>query len=383
MNRARCVATALAVMTALASVAGAAGPLLVNGAGQPLVWAPAPIPFHPDRGPLGALPNAAAVAIVAADFATWAAVPSASLSFSNAGPLPVDVTGANYMSYLGKCDDGLDPIIFDDDGSIIDDLFGVGASADVLGFASPECMTFVPPVLTEGSAVLNGRWLNGIQTDADPEITRDELEGVLVHEIGHYLNLDHSQVNLEEALDDDGANDDVVPTMFPYLVNGRAQRSLALDDVVAVSSLYPAPSFAAGSGGITGRVLRADGVTPFQGAYVVARRVGFRAPRPSARRPGRASSRPCSALRRRPDSGVCSSCPGCLRATTRSRSGRSRARSPAARRSGRSTRRPISPARRSCGTAPPRRRRVPRTIRGRRSPSRSAWERCTVASTSC
>jgi hypothetical protein len=38
--------------------------------------------------------------------------------------------------------------------------------------------------------------------------------------------------------------------------------------------LYPAASFASGFGRITGQVLRSDGITPFQGAFVTARRVG-------------------------------------------------------------------------------------------------------------
>src|SRR5204863_49711 len=82
-----------------AGPARAAGPLLVNGAGAPLVWSVIPVPFNPDRGTLGALANAAAVQAVADDFAVWAAVPTASISYANAGALPVDVTAANYLSY--------------------------------------------------------------------------------------------------------------------------------------------------------------------------------------------------------------------------------------------------------------------------------------------
>ena len=244
----------------------------MNGNGDPLVWGVNPIPFNPDRGTLGTLDNAAAVQAVLDDFGVWAAVPTANISFTNAGALPVDVTVANYLSYLGVCGDGLSPIIFDTDGSITDDAFGPGASNDILGFASPECGSFVPPQIAEGVAVLNGKWIDGVDSPSNPEIPLADFKGVFVHEFGHYVNLDHSQINLVEGFDDDPSNDDAVATMFPFLATGTSTPHL--DDQVAVSTLYPAASFASGFGTITGTIFRADGVTPFQGAYVIARQVG-------------------------------------------------------------------------------------------------------------
>ncbi|MGH7893295.1 MAG: hypothetical protein ACREQL_01425, partial [Candidatus Binatia bacterium] len=249
--------------------ADAAGPLVVNGAGTPLVWATQPVPFNPDRGPLGTLSNAAAVALVAGNFGVWEAVPSSSIAFVNAGALPVDVKVGNYDQYLDRCD-GRSPIIFDDSGKITDDLLGVGASGEVLGFASPECGDLVGGTITEAVAVLNGRWIDGVATPTNPELPLADFTAVFIHEFGHFFNLDHSQIGRVEAFDGDPSNDDAVATMFPFLVNGGVAASLALDDVVSVSTLYPAPGFAAGTGVIRGQILRASGV-PFQGAYVVAR----------------------------------------------------------------------------------------------------------------
>jgi hypothetical protein len=275
MRARRLVLLALGLVLAIgARPAPGAGPLLVNGAGAPLRWGAGPIPWNPDRGPLGSLTNAAAVANVAGNFAVWAAVPTANVAFANAGLLPVDVTVANYASYIGVCGDGLDPIIFDTDGSITDDLLGVGARDSVLGFAGPECGTYVPPVISEGSAVLNGRFIDGVASPSNPEISLADFNGVFVHEFGHYQNLDHSQVNRLEAEDGEPTNDGAVPTMYPFLLSGGGAGTLALDDAVSVSMLYPAPTLASGFGRLTGRVLRADAVTPFQGAYVIARRIG-------------------------------------------------------------------------------------------------------------
>jgi len=204
---------------------------------------------------------------VSANFGVWTAVPTSTVSFTHAGALPVDVTVANWPTYLDVCD-GLSAIIFDTNGSITDDVFGPGASNSILGFAGPECATFVPPVISEGVAVLNGKWIDGI---GPTEMPLADFNAVFIHEFGHYVNLDHSQINLLEAFDGNPSNDDAIATMFPFLVSGAAASSLHLDDAVAVSTLYPDPSFATGFGTIAGAVYRSDGSTLFQGAYVVAR----------------------------------------------------------------------------------------------------------------
>jgi hypothetical protein len=255
------------------SSACAAGPERVNGAGAPLAWRVHPVPFNPDQGNLGLLDNAQAVAQVAASFAVWEEVATTDLRFENAGPLPVDVTAANYSTFFGVCGDGWNPIVFDTDGAIVDALFGEGASNDVLAVAGADCVDFLSAAVSEASALLNGRWIDGVDAAPDPEVPISDFGAVMIHELGHYLNLDHSQVNLVEAFDADPTNDAAVPTMFPILVSGSEQSSLHLDDRVSVSSLYPTPSFGTSLGTITGRVLRTDGTSPFQGAYVVARSV--------------------------------------------------------------------------------------------------------------
>ncbi len=274
-SRRRCLAMpGLLIAAALVVVAGtralAAGPLIVNGAGEPLVWDPMDVPWNPDLGGLGAFDNVAAVQLVAASFDVWAAVPTASITFANAGSLGVDVTASNARSFIGVCGDGLSPIIFDDDGSLTDFLLGNGASNAVLGFAGPECGTFTPPRITEASAVLNGKFIDGVIGAANPEIPLADFSAVFVHEFGHYVNLDHTQINLIEAFNANRSDDAAVATMFPILVSGTEELSLERDDEVALSMLYPAPALE-GFGRITGQVLASDGVTPFQGAFVIAR----------------------------------------------------------------------------------------------------------------
>jgi hypothetical protein len=267
----RAARTLALVLAVLPAVASAAGVLLVSGSGEPARWIVAPVPYNPDRGRLGVLDNAAAIAFVASRFDVWQAVPSASIEFVNAGTLPVDVKANNYTAFLNQCD-GRSPIIFDDDGSITDDLLGIGARNAILGFSSPECGDLAAGTITEALVVLNGRFIDGIDSANNPELSVEDYGAVFLHEFGHFFNLDHSQVGRAEAFDGIPTNDDVIPTMFPFLVSGAAAASLAIDDVASVSALYPTADFAATTGTIRGRILRADG-RPFQGAYVIARSV--------------------------------------------------------------------------------------------------------------
>ena len=265
----------LAVILLVSLPASTGGPLVVNGAGDPLVWdlTGGPVPFNSDQGMLGTLDSTAATDLVAAAFGVWAAVPSSTIGFTNAGALSVDVTEGNIFSFLDVCGDGLSPIIYDTDGAIVAAILGSGAENFVLGFAGLQCFSFVPPVITEGVALLNGRFIDGIDLSDNPEISVEAFTAVFIHEFGHYISLDHTQINLDEAFDGDATNDAAVPTMFPILINGLEQATLHRDDIASISTLYPAPDFFSSTGTITGTIFLPDGVSPFQGANVIARNV--------------------------------------------------------------------------------------------------------------
>lgn len=224
-----------------------------------------PLSYHPDRGNLGSFSNRLATALVDAAFKTWENVPAAAITFQNGGHLPVDVTRINYPRYLDNFNDGINPVIFDTDGSIIDAEFGLGASNGIIGFAGSS---YNPATgyYAEGLAVLNGRF-TAVFDDK-------QFKATLVHEIGHFIGLDHTQINGDYVNDGDTLNDRYVPTMYPTATDDdTALGEPNPDDQAALALLYPASNVSTAYGLIEGSVRRANGA-PVLGANVVAVKVG-------------------------------------------------------------------------------------------------------------
>jgi Matrixin len=185
---------------------------------------------------------------VASAFATWEAVPTASIAFQFIG-----FTSA---------------IPFEDDGISV---FGFDAEPEldrVLG-----ATTFVVDTQT-GAIVESDVFFNSIftwSTVAAGEPGRFDVQSVAVHEIGHFVGLGHSALGETEIRPEGGRR--VLASgavMFPISL-GRGvtkDRTLQPDDIAGVSDLYPDGGFRDTTGAVTGRVLRnGNGVT---GAHIVA-----------------------------------------------------------------------------------------------------------------
>ncbi len=260
----------MTAFTAFCTPSFAGGPLVtvkINGKAVVVVYPASdfPIPFSTDRGTLGIFTNDEATALVNDCFEIWQDVSTATITFQNAGQLSVDVNANNYSSYLNNLNDGINPIVFDSDGSITDAFFGQGLSDQVIGFAGSGYSTGTG-YYVEGQALLNGKF--------STDFTYEQFKATFVHEFGHFFGLDHTQINLEYASDGDTGNDENIPTMFPTSTDDDTSLGeLNPDDEAAVTLLYPAGNYFATYGRITGNVVWASG-GPVLGANVVAVKEG-------------------------------------------------------------------------------------------------------------
>jgi matrixin len=203
--------------------------------------------FATDRGTNG-VSAAQFQTELASAFATWEAVPTASIAFQFVG----------FISAAPFEDDGISVLGFEAEPDL-DRVLGA--------------TTFVVDVVT-GEIVESDVFFNSIFTwsaAAAGEPGRFDLRSVATHEIGHFVGLGHSALGETEIRPEGGRR--VLASgavMFPISL-GRgsiADRTLQPDDIAGVSDLYPDGGFPDATGALSGRVLH-NGAGAI-GAHVVA-----------------------------------------------------------------------------------------------------------------
>jgi hypothetical protein len=257
-------------------LAVAGGPRYVAGVsyfnpgvvGQPVHWANGQLNYYVDQGPLSStVTNKQAKAMVDAAAALWSAVPTAGVTLTDKGPLSEDVSGANIevsgtgftvtgeqINQLGVITAPADitpaatsfplGVIFDADGSVINAIFGTGASR---------------PTSCQNNGVLF--WLDNINPDATMAHGIIVLNGLcatnasmlqmmsfeLERAFGRILGLDYSQIN-PNAIANGEANGTLGwPVMQP--ISGLCGATggvcipnpavLRWDDIAALNRIYP------------------------------------------------------------------------------------------------------------------------------------------------
>jgi hypothetical protein len=235
--------------------------------------------------------NAAGLQRVQNMFAVWQGVSSANISFSNAGALlPAgtytggDLTTAQqFNDVMGSCKSGIqNPVIFDANGTLVASL---GLPPEIIGFNSGCALDSSTGFVIGSAIVLNGQFQDGINTPtsapANFELTANEFDEAITHEIGHFLGLHHSQINLDLLIQNSFpcSLDELagLPLMFPVSIC-QARKDVGLpvlapDDVAWISSLYPNPNTINSYGTISGTIFFGNGASLYQGANVIARLV--------------------------------------------------------------------------------------------------------------
>jgi hypothetical protein len=226
------------------ATAHAGGPLDLGGAAghTPVTYTNGGqgITINYDQGGLGSRSKAQADALIDQAIGLWNNVPTATVTLTRGADLPIDVTVANYSTYLGHYSDGINPIIYDTDGSITDALLGVGSKNSILGFAGSAYYSG-SATYAEGEAVINGALA----------VSDNTLTIVLAHELGHFIGLDHTQLDNTQGLASSN-----YALMYPIAY--RTLVSLHEDDTATVSALYPAADLATTYGVLSGKFTKTD-----------------------------------------------------------------------------------------------------------------------------
>ena len=245
-----------ALLTIAALILGQASPTLaylkfgvpVNGKQVTLKWAQTPVHYFISTAVVPGVTGTDFQSTIAKAFATWEAVPTASISYQLAG-----VTAAS----PGQ-DDGSSVLGF----KSRPDLDRVLASTSFLVDSSTGA-------LIESDIFFNAAFPWSVA--AAGEASKFDLESIALHEIGHFSGLGHSALGETELQSGGGRRVlSAEAVMFPiaFAPGSITARTLKADDIAGISDLYPDGTFTATSGSVSGSVTK-NGVALF-GAHVVA-----------------------------------------------------------------------------------------------------------------
>ncbi len=243
-----------------------AGNPIVLSTGAVLRWTNPQIPYVIDLGNLGFCSENIAQQLVILACREWSNVPHSLLNLEFKGLLEQDVTSENFNEFFNHLDEGTNPVIFDNNGEILDMLRGQGASEIFMGYTS-NSFNNGSGEIKNSTIILNGKLIT------DDGTNNLRLYSTMLHEIGHFVGLDHSQVHTEFAFDNDPSNNLFLPIMFPLETNDMVSPlSLSQDDKMTLKSHYPGDNLNSELGTIKGTVIRPTNEW-VQGANVVAVKV--------------------------------------------------------------------------------------------------------------
>ena len=241
-------------------------------------WPNGAVPVHTDLGGLGLMDNTMTTNWVRGALAQWSNVPTSSYKAEVVGTVADfglgDITPANVdQVFPSHFNGGGITVVYDYDGKIFRDYLGLGLD-QVLGIALPEYVEANSDEILEYTVFLNGymQWFN----DTDGK----GYSGIMTHELGHAANLSHSQGNgsvYNNSLQEypwpnacptgpysggmhSGPSREQIETMYPFInhqITGSGEFQFTvdkLDDISAISDLYPEPGWPENYGTIKGTI---------------------------------------------------------------------------------------------------------------------------------
>jgi hypothetical protein len=218
-----------------------------NGQSFILKWPQTPVRYVvSSAGVPGVTPNDLQAAVSRA-FATWQAVPTASIAFQFGG----------YTSNLPGEDDGRSTLGFLNQPQ----LDRVLASTSFL-------VDGVTGELVESDIFFNSAFPWSVAPGG--ERSRWDLESIALHEIGHFSGLGHSALGETELTSGGRRVLSAASVMFPIALGAGdiSMRTLRPDDIAGISDLYPDAGFNDTTGSVSGKVTK-NGAGVF-GAHIVA-----------------------------------------------------------------------------------------------------------------
>ena len=283
------------VLLAVPAIAG--GPKYVAGVsyfdsgvvGDPIHWTGGLVNYYVDLGPLNAsISNQEATAMVDAAAALWSAVPTAAVTLTDRGSLNEDVDGTNLVAVNGAITAPSDVtpsattyplgVIFDADGSVIDELFGAGAS-EPTSCETNGVWTWLDSVNPDATVAHGVIILNGLcaTSPALLEMMSYELERAF----GRVLGLDYAQVNPTALTNPVPGGTEGWPVMQP--LSGVCSEDggacipnpsvLRYDDIAALNRIYPVTAQNVSS--FTGKQITAANTVSIQGTITFRSGIGM------------------------------------------------------------------------------------------------------------